>query len=230
MFGYRYDTETGLYYLNSRYYNPEWGRFINADGITAAAGDLLSANMFAYCKNNPVNMSDPSGYFCLYIGNGQNVVLSPDAPFVVHGGSAALSENSSKSATLAAVGIIGVKSLPDSANVIRFGQAAAGNLIENSLKDPEFGTMSVKAGGDVFDMILDDPVFTNKTACITSVGKLRSEGWDVKSIADETNIWHAAIIPKNNPLSNGEADELSNFLYECNEDIDDLFTLLEEAY
>jgi RHS repeat-associated core domain len=31
--GYRYDTETQLYYLNSRYYNPEWGRFINADAL-----------------------------------------------------------------------------------------------------------------------------------------------------------------------------------------------------
>ncbi len=45
--GYRYDTETGLYYLQSRYYNTEMSRFINADGIIAEAGELLSANMFA---------------------------------------------------------------------------------------------------------------------------------------------------------------------------------------
>ncbi|MEG0775797.1 RHS repeat-associated core domain-containing protein [Clostridium sp.] len=60
--GYRYDTETGLYYLNSRYYNQEWGRFINADGITGVHGELLSHNMFAYCDNNPVNKQDPSGF------------------------------------------------------------------------------------------------------------------------------------------------------------------------
>lgn len=65
-FRYRYDTETGLYYLNSRYYNPDWGRFINADGIAAVTGDLLSANMFVYCKNNAVNMSDPSGFRPIY--------------------------------------------------------------------------------------------------------------------------------------------------------------------
>ena len=59
--GYRYDTETGLYYLNARYYNPEWGRFINADGALGATGELLSYNMFAYCFNNPVNLEDPSG-------------------------------------------------------------------------------------------------------------------------------------------------------------------------
>jgi hypothetical protein len=50
-----------LYYLNSRYYNPEWGRFINADDLLGVQGDLLTHNMFAYCLNNPVNMEDPSG-------------------------------------------------------------------------------------------------------------------------------------------------------------------------
>lgn len=60
--GYRYDSETGLYYLQSRYYNPEWGRFINADAIIGQTGELLGHNMFAYCKNNPINLKDPSGF------------------------------------------------------------------------------------------------------------------------------------------------------------------------
>ena len=60
--GYRYDSETGLYYLQSRYYNPEWGRFINADGILGQTGQLLGHNLFAYCGNNPVNRKDPSGF------------------------------------------------------------------------------------------------------------------------------------------------------------------------
>ncbi|ELP58541.1 putative cell wall associated protein [Clostridium pasteurianum DSM 525 = ATCC 6013] len=59
--GYRYDGETGLYYLNARYYNAEWGRFINADAAVGSIGELISHNMFVYCLNNPVNMSDPSG-------------------------------------------------------------------------------------------------------------------------------------------------------------------------
>ena len=59
--GYRFDTETGLYYLQSRYYNPEWGRFINADALGGKVGELLTHNVFAYCLNNPVNMSDPDG-------------------------------------------------------------------------------------------------------------------------------------------------------------------------
>jgi len=48
--GYRYDTEIGLYYLQSRYYNPEWGRFINSDGLVGSTGELLSYNLFAETK------------------------------------------------------------------------------------------------------------------------------------------------------------------------------------
>ena len=59
--GYYYDTETKLYYLQTRYYNPEWGRFLNADSLFVAGAGLVSSNMFAYCGNNPVMGSDPSG-------------------------------------------------------------------------------------------------------------------------------------------------------------------------
>ena len=59
--GYVYDQETGLYYLQSRYYNPEWGRFINADGLLDTRA-LAGLNLFAYCLNNPVNLSDKTGY------------------------------------------------------------------------------------------------------------------------------------------------------------------------
>jgi RHS repeat-associated protein len=59
--GYRYDNESGLYYLQSRYYNPVWGRFINADGVVGANQDRLAYNLYAYSSNNPVNFCDPSG-------------------------------------------------------------------------------------------------------------------------------------------------------------------------
>ncbi len=58
---YYYDRDLGLYYLQSRYYDSEIGRFINADGTLNGNGDLTGFNMFAYCSNNPVMFSDPSG-------------------------------------------------------------------------------------------------------------------------------------------------------------------------
>ena len=59
--GYRFDSETNLYYLNSRYYNPETGRFINADELLGSVGDILGHNMYAYTQNNPVMRVDPNG-------------------------------------------------------------------------------------------------------------------------------------------------------------------------
>ncbi len=62
--GYNYDFTTGLYYLQARYYNPEWGRFLNCDDtsiLLATQGETHGANLYAYCNNNPVNLTDFNG-------------------------------------------------------------------------------------------------------------------------------------------------------------------------
>ena len=62
--GYYYDTETGFYYLQSRYYDPVVGRFLNADDVAVLAveqGSILQYNAFAYCLNDPVNRVDEIG-------------------------------------------------------------------------------------------------------------------------------------------------------------------------
>ena len=59
---YYYDKETKLYYLNSRYYNPAWGRFVNADNIINSNNDLLSHNLYIYCSNDPINRVDSQGH------------------------------------------------------------------------------------------------------------------------------------------------------------------------
>ena len=66
--GYVYDTETGFYYVYSRYYDPEIGRYLNADSVIAGVGGSVQGyNLFAYCFNNPVNMSDSSGHWPQWI-------------------------------------------------------------------------------------------------------------------------------------------------------------------
>lgn len=60
--GYYYDTETQLYYLQSRYYNPDWGRFLSADDPSYQAGTTnIEANLYVYCGNNIINFIDSSG-------------------------------------------------------------------------------------------------------------------------------------------------------------------------
>ena len=63
---YRYDNETGYYYLQSRYYDPSIGRFISADnvGYLGAGENLTSYNLYAYCNNNPVMYTDSKGHWC----------------------------------------------------------------------------------------------------------------------------------------------------------------------
>ena len=65
--GYYYDQETGFYYLQSRYYDPETERFINSDSISGIVGDFLNRNVYSYCENNPINMVDSSGTFAIAI-------------------------------------------------------------------------------------------------------------------------------------------------------------------
>ena len=62
--GYYFDVETGLYYLQTRYYDPETGRFLNSDAIEYLAPEQLGGlNLYAYCNDNPVMDADPTGCF-----------------------------------------------------------------------------------------------------------------------------------------------------------------------
>ena len=65
--GYYYDNESGFYYLQSRYYDPATGRFLNADDTAyiGASGTILGYSLFAYCENNPVSYMDSTGNWLL---------------------------------------------------------------------------------------------------------------------------------------------------------------------
>ena len=59
--GYYYDSETGFYYLQSRYYDPVNRRFINADSYASTGQGFIGTNMFAYCNNSPILFVDHDG-------------------------------------------------------------------------------------------------------------------------------------------------------------------------
>ena len=60
--GYYRDAESGMHYLNARYYNPSWCRFISPDPVIDTSS-AIGCNLFAYCGNDPVNRIDPTGEF-----------------------------------------------------------------------------------------------------------------------------------------------------------------------
>ena len=73
--GYYYDSESALYYLQSRYYDPNLGRFVNADAFATTGQGLVSNNVFTYCLNNPVNGADPFGTWTIGLSLGANITF-----------------------------------------------------------------------------------------------------------------------------------------------------------
>lgn len=86
--GYYYDRETNLYYLNSRYYNPEWRRFLSPDDSAYLDTESVNGlNLYCYCNNDPVNYCDPSGHLAL-----ATILLGCFAAFAVGSAVSAVSQ------------------------------------------------------------------------------------------------------------------------------------------
>ena len=77
--GYYYDKDLSMYYLQSRYYDANTCRFINADGYVSTGQGLLGCHMYAYCGNNPVMYVDPAGELFFTIALSATVVLKASA-------------------------------------------------------------------------------------------------------------------------------------------------------
>ena len=78
--GYYYDNETGLYYLQSRYYDATLCRFLNRDNVEYLSPNSINGlNLYCYCGNDPNNKYDPSGHsailICMLIGFGVGTLI-----------------------------------------------------------------------------------------------------------------------------------------------------------
>ena len=157
--GYVYDTETGLYYVSSRYYDPEIGRWINADDTAClgADGTPLSYNLFAYCMNNPVNRFDVDGNWSLpnwaKVAIGAVATVAAVAVTVATGGAAApvLLGVAASTITSGAIGYAtgGVEGMKDGlANGFMMGGLSAfgGSLISAGVKAVKTARQGITIG------------------------------------------------------------------------------------
>ena len=78
-----YDELTGLYYFNSRYYNPDTATFITQDSYRGEIDSYETWNLYAYCGGNPINYVDPSGHFVVAIPLVEYYLISAVVSIVV---------------------------------------------------------------------------------------------------------------------------------------------------
>ena len=155
--GYVFDEETGLYYLRSRYYNPDHCRFINADGYSIPSQfreTLDNKNLYAYCNNKPINQVDTSGYFGLLAGMIIGAVVGALVGGVVSAVSQHVNEGEVNWGIVAVDAVSGALSGALSATAIGLGASVAANaalgtatyVAEQRVKDEEITVTGLVAG------------------------------------------------------------------------------------
>ena len=166
--GYIYDTETQLYYLQSRYYDPAICRFINADGeISGVGGEICGYNMFSYCFNNPVNLDDSTGQWPKWLSGAMNVI----------GGAIQMAAGAALGATVGWTGI---------------GAVAAGLLIVNGAATIAQGTGQLVNSATKSNLMREDNII--KTG-VQSAGKAigGDKGAKVAGVVYDTAVIAAGL-------------------------------------
>ena len=167
--GYVYEEESGLYYVSSRYYDPEVGRWINTDAEIASVGSVQGSNLFQYCLNNSLNMSDPTGHWPKWIKKAatwvDNSIIKPIKNFFnpkTNAIGASLQRGYLRGTASLIAGYSevmirgqgGKKVIPKSGNasgtIGAFGKISGGNIAGKIGIGNKNTSLSVKGVGDVF--------------------------------------------------------------------------------
>lgn len=187
---YYQDTETGLYYLMSRYYDAVTHRFINADGYFQAGTSILDGNTFAYCANNPIYSSDPTGSSIIFgalIGGATEFfgqIISGKSIDEVDWGSAFVSAGTG--AMLGAVDVLGVGAV--AGVLIKGGVSFTGSFIKYSMQGEDFN-LAVQHSAV-------DGLLTMGFASISNVFKTSSGNhynYNVNNSNQRVNRWSTSI-------------------------------------
>jgi RHS repeat-associated protein len=169
--GYRYDNESGLYYLQSRYYNPVWGRFINADEEVQYTEHPTGMNLFAYSFNNHVNLVDFNGEWPNWINQAifsvTSVALCVAAPFIITP-SAALTGGVLAFSTLtgAAIGLVanvGKQMLIDKKSITELN---IGELVTSTAAGAASGALATVSGGGIAMQMIGNAVISGANTMV----------------------------------------------------------------
>ena len=204
--GYYYDEESGLYYLNSRYYDPQTGRFINAEpnvdyGKFDEGAGLNGHNVFAYCANNPVMFKDDSGEFVISISIGIGSLLT----WAAYGIATAVGVGAG-----VAIGTAVGNNIRRSTIYVDTRSDSKAKEKDRRIKKPapiyiyryngtNPGNLTLRAKdkntGLSFSTI---PPINNKTAAVTTIEEVNSTG---NLIAVQDGPSHVSIKPRNGTMS-----------------------------
>jgi len=152
---YMYDSEISMYYLNSRFYNPEVGRFINADGLLGEVGNLQTHNMYTYCANNPVMLTDSTGYLPQWF---ENTLAIGGAVLLVAGiaVAAGLTGGLAGAALMAVAFSTGIGAYRGVSTAIEDGTSIAAGVLSGGIKGLATGTaigLGIMTGGGAFSAL-----------------------------------------------------------------------------
>jgi len=126
--GYVYDSSSGLYYVNSRFFDPSIARFMQEDTHTGDPNDPLSLNLYTYCVNNPLIYSDPTGHVVMsdpgpsviYVNGGSDFVIGINANYKV--------VNVGANSTVTNQGIVGTANVGGGSTYNNYGTTSTANV------------------------------------------------------------------------------------------------------
>ena len=162
--GYYYDKDLSLYYLSSRYYDSNTGRFINADSvISGVTGTLWGYNMFVYCFNNPINMDDGTGNWPEW--GTKAIVVAAVATVIVAATVATV-------ATFGAGSVAGVAAITTTLTIAARATEVAALQTKKSISSEESSTQDIKdkIALDVTEALYDNGLQIIGTTAVTKSG------------------------------------------------------------